>query len=158
MRYQTQKWLFVLCLIVGTFAAGLDVLPSLHAQTPDTLKTFNSLVNAASASAADLKVVADESVQVTTALANDHDSAMRGFEAVTANSPARVLSLVKQHAPRSQVEIIRLESDFKFVIGFGRDNPNAPGGRGGFYLCFASRNHPTKCADGTRADIAIATG
>jgi hypothetical protein len=99
MRYQTQKWLFVLCSTVGTFAAGLHVLPSLHAQTPDTLKTF-SLVNEASASAADLKVVADESVQVTTALANDHDFAVRVFEAVTANSPARVLSLVKQHAPR----------------------------------------------------------
>lgn len=155
MRYQTQEWLFVLCLIVGTFAAGLDVLPSLHAQTPDTLKTFNSLVNEASASVADLKVMADESVQVTTALANDHDFAVRVFEAVTANSPARVLSLVKQHAPRSQVEIIRLESDFKFAIRFIRDNPNVPGGRSGFMLCFASRNHPEKCPDGTRFDIDI---
>ena len=131
---------FVLMFLPGT----------VRGQSSDTLEGFRSLVKEAASTAASLKRCTGAMDRAVNLMVNDKSFAIRVFRAVQAGNSGNLQSLFHQRAPSCRVSVKELESDFRFQLVFG--NPQTGNH---FYLCFASRNDPKKCKDGTRADIEI---
>jgi hypothetical protein len=111
---------------------------------------FKILVAEAAQSVAGLKRCTDEMHQAINSMANDSAFATSVFKAVTSGNTSQVQSLYAQKAPSCTVQVSNLEKDFAFRLTFG--NPQTGNN---FFLCAVSRNHPTKCPDGTRFDLNI---
>jgi hypothetical protein len=135
-------------LVVLITVAFVTVSRSAQGQVPDTLDGFKTLVQEASTNAASLKRCTDELATEVNSLATDKLLAGNVFKAIQSGDSAGLQALLARQTPSCTVQVSGLEKDFKFQLILG--NP-ATGNH--VELCFVSRNHPSKCPDGTRFDI-----
>ena len=136
--------------ILFVILAAVPLLICMQTSEAAEIDDFKALLRSGVEDAASLKRCTDELNGAVAAMSSDSAFAGSLFKAVTSGNSAAVQTLYAQKAPSCTVSVTSIEKDFAFRLTFGD-----PKTGNHFFLCFASRNHPKKCPDGTGADVSL---